>query len=149
MAEPYYATAAELRTYLNVSSGTLSDSAAIVLIQDAEDWIDTLLGGWPVDETTGRKILQADVLAWQWTKLGRATVKTAGAVYRDPTLLTVRRYRREKGPDFAVEDPLGGGPLAPAITLLNASGLRKLTGRAVAGRRPVARDRHFQYGDCD
>ena len=143
MAEPYYCTAAELRTYLNVSSGTLSDSAAIVLIQDAEDWIDTLLGGWPVDETTGRKILQADVLAWQWAKLGRATIKTAGAVYHDPTLLTVRRYRREKGPDFEVEDPLGGGALTPAVALLNASGLRRLAGRAVAGTRCVPRERGF------
>lgn len=145
MAEPYYCTATELRTYLGVSSGTLGDAAAIVLIQDAEDWIDTLLGGWPVDETTGRKILQADVLAWQWTKLGRATVKTAGAVYHDPTLLTVRRYRREKGPDFEVEDPLGGGALTPAVALLNASGLRRLTGRATAGTRCVPRERGFQY----
>ena len=145
MAEPYYCTATELRTYLDVTSGTLSDEAAIVLIEDAEDWIDTLLGGWPVDETTGRKILQADVLAWQWTKLGRATVKTAGAVYHYPTLLTVRRYRREKGPDFEVEDPLGGGALTPAIVLLNASGLRRLAGRAVAGRRCVPRERGFQY----
>ena len=145
MAEPFYCTATELRTYLGVSSGTLGDAAAIVLIQDAEDWIDTLLGGWPVDETTGRKILQADVLAWQWTKLGRATVKTAGAVYHDPTLLTVRRYRREKGPDFEVEDPLGGGALTPAVALLNASGLRRLTGRATAGTRCVPRERGFQY----
>ena len=135
MAEPYYATAAELRTYLNVSSGTLSDSAAIVLIQDAEDWIDSLLGGWPVDETTGRKILQADVLAWQWSKLNRATIKAAGALYNTPALFTQSRYRKESGPDFSVEDPQGGGPLAPAVTLLNASGLRRLTGRATAGSR--------------
>ena len=145
MAEPFYCTATELRTYLDVTSGTLSDEAAIVLIEDAEDWVDTLLGGWPVDETTGRKILQADVLAWQWTKLGRATVKTAGAVYHDPTLLTVRRYRRETGPDFEVEDPLGGGALTPAVALLNASGLRRLTGRATAGTRCVPRERGFQY----
>ena len=135
MAEPYYATAAELRTYLNVSSGTLSDSAAIVLIQDAEDWIDTLLGSRPVDETTGRKILQADVLAWQWSKLNRATIKAAGALYNTPALFTQSRYRKESGPDFSVEDPQGGGPLAPAVTLLNASGLRRLTGRATAGSR--------------
>ena len=135
MAEPYYATAAELRTYLNVSSGTLSDSAAIVLIQDAEDWIDTLLGSRPVDETTGRKILQADVLAWQWSKLNRATIKAAGALYNTPALFTQSRYRKESGPDVSVEDPQGGGPLAPAVTLLNASGLRRLTGRATAGSR--------------
>ena len=149
MAEPYYTTAAALRTALGVSSGTLSDGAATTIITQAEDWIDNLLGGWYPDETTGRKILQADVLAWQWEKLGRATITAASALYNVPTLLTAAQYRKQAGPDFSVEDPQGGGPLAPAITLLNASGLRKLTGRAVAGRRPVARDRHFQYGDCD
>lgn len=147
MAEPVYCTAAELRDYLDVDDSILSDLAAIVLIQDAEDWIDNLLGGWYPDETTGRKILEADVLAWQWGKLTRATTLVAAALYNAPALLTVRQYRREKGPDFEVEDPLGGGALAPAITLLNASGLRRLTGRAVAGRRTYPRERHFQYGD--
>ena len=64
-------------------------------------------------------------------------------MYHDPTLLTVRRYRREKGPDFEVEDPLGGGALTPAVALLNASGLRRLAGRAVAGTRCVPRERRF------
>lgn len=135
MAEPFYCTATELRTYLDVTSGTLSDEAAIVLIEDAEDWVDNLLGGWYPDETTGRKILEADVLAWQWSKLNRATIKAAGALYNTPALFTQSRYRKESGPDFSVEDPQGGGPLAPAVTLLNASGLRRLTGRATAGSR--------------
>jgi len=145
MAEPYYTTAAALRTALGVSSGTLSDGAATTIITQAEDWIDNLLGGWYPDETTGRKIDQDDVLAWQWEKLTRAATKAAAALYATPTLLTVRQYRREKGPDFEVEDPLGGGALTPAIVLLNASGLRRLAGRAVAGRRCVPRERGFQY----
>ena len=149
MAEPYYTTATALRTALGVSSGTLSDDAATTIITQAEDWIDNLLGGWYPDETTGRKILEADVLAWQWGKLTRAAALVAAALYNTPTLLTAAQYRKQAGPDFSVEDPQGGGALAPAITLLNASGLRRLTGRAVAGRRPVSRDRHFQYGDCD
>ena len=147
MAEPYYTTATALRTALGVSSGTLSDDAATTIITQAEDWIDNLLGGWYPDETTGRKILEADVLAWQWGKLTRAAALVAAALYTTPTLLTAAQYRKQAGPDFSVEDPQGGGALAPAITLLNASGLRRLTGRAVAGRRPVSRDRHFQYGD--
>ena len=147
MAEPYYITAAALRTALGVNSTTLPDATADALIVQAEDWVDDLLGAWYPDETTGRKILQADVLAWQWEKLGRATITAASALYNTPTLLTAAQYRKQSGPDFSVEDPQGGGPLAPAVTLLNASGLRKLTGRAVAGRRPVSRDRHFQYGD--
>ena len=149
MAEPVYTTAALLRTELDVDSTTLPDEAAEKLIVDAEDWIDSMLGGWPVDDTTGRKIDQDDILAWQWEKLTRATTQVAAAIYNAPTLLTTSRYRKESGPDFSVEDPIGGGALAPAITLLNASGLRRLTGRAVAGRRTYPRERHFQYGDCD
>ena len=138
MAEPYYITAAALRTALGVNSTTLPDATADALIVQAEDWIDSMLGAWYPDETTGRKILQADVLAWQWGKLTRAAALVAAALYNAPTLLTTAQYRKQAGPDFSVEDPLGGGALAPAITLLNASGLRRLTGRAVAGRRPVA-----------
>lgn len=147
MAEPYYTTATALRTALDVSSGTLPDLAAITLITSAEDWVDSMLGAWYVDETTGRKIDQDDILAWQWEKLTRATTMVAAALYNVPTLLTTAQYRKQAGPDFSVEDPIGGGALAPAITLLNASGLRRLTGRAVAGRRTYPRERHFQYGD--
>ena len=144
---PAYSTPTALRAALSVNSTTLPDATADALIVQAEDWVDSMLGAWYVDETTGRKIDQDDILAWQWEKLTRATTMVAAALYNAPTLLTTAQYRKQAGPDFSVEDPIGGGALAPAITLLNASGLRKLTGRAVAGRRPVARDRHFQYGD--
>lgn len=141
---PAYTTPDALRAALSVDDTVLTDEAADLLIVEAEDWIDSLLGGWPVDDTTGRKIDQDDVLAWQWEKLTRAATKAAAALYTTPTLLTSRQYRREKGPDFEVEDPLGGGALTPAITLLNASGLRRLAGRATAGTRCVPRERGFK-----
>lgn len=139
VTEGHYTSPNAVRALLGVDDTTLTDDAAFALIVDAEDYIDSLLGAWYVDETTGRKILQADVQAWQWDKLVRAATKTAAALYQAPALLTARRYRKESGPDFTLEDPQGGGPLAPAITLLNASGLRRLGGRARAGNRQGAR----------
>lgn len=134
MAEPYYTTAADLRTELGgLTVGELSDADATLLIQQAEDRIDGLLGGWPVDETTLRKIVEADVESWQWSLLGRATVVLAALLYGTPNLLTQPRYRREKGPDFEVEDPLGGVIPDTVIGPLNGSGLRVLAGRALPG----------------
>lgn len=130
-----YATATELRTELGVNSGTLPDAAANALILEAEDFTDSLLGGWPIDETTGRKIEQAHVEAWQWAKLKRAVLLLAAELYSTPTLLQRPRYRREKGPDFEFEDPLGGGVLSRYLNVLDDSGLRRLGGRARAGRR--------------
>lgn len=134
MAEPYYTTAADLRIELGgLTVGQLSDADATLLIQQAEDRIDGLLGGWPVDETTLRKIVEADVESWQWSLLGRATVVLAALLYGTPNLLTQPRYRREKGPDFEVEDPLGGVIPDTVIGPLNGSGLRVLAGRALPG----------------
>lgn len=134
MAEPYYTTAAALRTELGgLTIGDLSDAAALVLIQHAEDRVDSLLGGRPIDETTLRKVVEADVESWQWSLLGRATVVLAALLYGTPNLLTQPRYRREKGPDFEVEDPLGGVIPETVIGPLNGSGLRVLSGRALPG----------------
>lgn len=134
MAEPYYTSANALRTELGgLTSGQLSDAAATLLIQQAEDRIDGLLGGWPVDETTLRKIVEDEVESWQWSLLGRATVGLAALLYGTPNLLTQPRYRREKGPDFEVEDPLGGVIPDTVLGPLNGSGLRRLAGRALPG----------------
>ena len=130
-----YATAAELRTALGVNSVALPDAAADALILEAEDFTDGLLGGWPIDETTGRKIVEADVEAWQWDKLNRAVLLLAAELYASPDVLRRARYRREKGPDFEFEDPLGGGVLSRYLTVLDDSGLRRLGGRARPGRR--------------
>ena len=128
-----YATADELRVQLGLDVGTFGDTAAEALILEAEDFTDELLGGWPIDETTGRKIVQANVDAWQWSKLHRAVLLLAVELYGTPTLLQRPRYRREKGPDFEFEDPLGGGILSRYLVVLNDSGLRRIAGRARPG----------------
>ena len=130
-----YATASELRSALSVSLAELPDTRAEAVILEAEDFTDSLLGGWPPDETTGRKIVEAQVDAWQWAKLKRAVLLLAVELYSTPTLLQRPRYRREKGPDFEFEDPLGGGVLSRYLTVLDDSGLRRLGGRARPGRR--------------
>ena len=142
-----YATADELRTQLGLDSTAMPDAAAEALILEAEDYTDSLLGGWPIDETTGRKIEQSDVEAWQWTKLKRAVLLLAVELYSTPTLLQRPRYRREKGPDFEFEDPLGGGILSRYMAVLNDSGLRRSAGRAVAGRCAPARSRYADFFD--
>lgn len=140
MAEPYYTTAAALRTELGVNSTALPDAAALVLIQRAEDRIDGLLGGRPIDETTLRKVVEDEVESWQWGLLGRATVVLATLLYSTPNLLTQPRYRREKGPDFEVEDPLGGVIPDTVLGPLNGSGLRVLGGRALPGGSRLGRN---------
>lgn len=143
MAEPYYCTADQLRTELGVSSTVLPDAAATVLIQSAEDLIDRLLGAgmyWP-DETTGRKIRQADVEAWQWAKLTRATVLLAARLYTQPDLLADTGADRVKGPDFEISGQRGGatGRLfgTTVLAVLDDSGLRQLAARAAPGRRRI------------
>lgn len=129
----YYATANALRSQLGVTVDAMGDTAAEALILEAEDFTDRQLGGWPIDETTGRKIVEADVEAWQWSKLNRAVLLLAAELYATPTLLTRARYRREKGPDFEFEDPIStGGILSRYNGLLDDSGLRRLGGRATA-----------------
>ena len=130
-----YATAADLRAALGVSLSELPDARAEAVILEAEDFTDGLLGGWPIDEDTGRKIVEADVEAWQWSKLNRAVLLLAAELYASPDVLRRARYRREKGPDFEFEDPLGGGVLSRYLTVLDDSGLRRLSGRARPGRR--------------
>ena len=140
-----YATATELRSQLDVDDTTLPDVQADALILEAEDFTDALLGGWPPDETTGRKIVEAQVDAWQWEKLNRAVLLLAVELYSTPTLLQRPRYRREKGPDFEFEDPLGGGVLSRYMAVLNDSGLRMLGGRATHGRCAPARQRYRDF----
>lgn len=133
----YYATATELRTELDVTALILTDAAAEKLIADAEDLVDTMLGGWEPDTTTGRKITQTDVETWQWAKLKRATVKVAANLHRNPGVLSSAQWDEVKGPDFWFVGRIGG-PLAAIATpivlaLLDDSGLRRLAGRARSG----------------
>jgi hypothetical protein len=130
MAEPYYTTPDQVRTAAGVDSSTLSDGQANALILDAEDVVDALLGAWPVNYQTGRKIRQAQVLSWQWDRLSRATAKVAAKLYENPKLLEGQRYQRVSGPDFSYAGPLGHVLGEHVVTILNQSQLRRLTTRA-------------------
>lgn len=108
----------------------------IATIENAEDVIDDLLGRPTSDPaTTGRKVVQTDVEAWQWAKLKRATIKLAAALWANPNLVGGRRWRSESGPDFSFSGPQGSQVGGQVLALLTASGLRHLAGRATRGRR--------------
>lgn len=131
MAEPIYITAAQLRTEIGVDVDVLSDVGAVALIQDAEDIIDHLLGGWPTDPTTGRKIVQTSVIAWQWDKLQRSVTKLAAILYANPDLISGERWTSQSGPDFAMSGPIGGVISRSVLLPLDQSNLRRLGGRAL------------------
>lgn len=129
--EPYYCTIAALRVATNTDTSSLPDATAIALIEDAEDVIDGLLGGWIIDSTTGRKIVAGKVEAWQFLKLTRATLKMCERIYNDPTLLSGAQYASERGPDFSFTGKQYDGPADQMIlSILNQTGLRRLTGRS-------------------
>lgn len=140
MSEPYYCTSNELRTELGLNAEALPDPIAIAKIQDAEDLIDRLLGGWAwgEEESTGRKVVQGDVMPWQWAKLIRATVKLSARIYQQPDLLD-QTYQTVSGPDFSFSGPKGGALVhmigVQVLALLDDSGLRRIAGRARQGRR--------------
>lgn len=144
-----YTTPGALRLELNMDeddTDTLSDVAATKLILDAEDAVDAMLGVgylW-VDEDTGRKVVEADVEGWQWSKLDRATAKMAAALYRDPTMMSGQRYNKITGPDFSREGPLGAQAGSQITALLDDSRLRRLTSRAGNGG-PRMRDGYVRF----
>lgn len=146
MAEPCYTTPDAVRGELGLSMDDLPDDAAVALIRDAEDAIDARLGFRLVDPDTGRKVVQADVEPWQWDKLSAATVKLAALIHSDPTVVDGPQWQSVTGPDFATVGPLGPSVGRRVINLLNASGLRRMGGRAVnrcgtgAPMRDFARD---------
>jgi hypothetical protein len=137
MAEPYYATVAELREEPEIPDD-FDETEATRLLEQAEDLVDELLGAWPIDDASGRKIVEADVEDWQWAKLKRATLLLAVKLHQDPSLLEGVRWRSVSGPDFSTSQPVGAGPArfgAPVMAALNASQLRRLATRAAPGRR--------------
>jgi hypothetical protein len=139
-AEPFYCTVDALRGELGVDASVLPDATAAGIIEDAEDAIDRLLGGWQPDQSSGRKILVSLVQPWQWAKLGRATLKLAVAVYNDPELLKRREWTSISGPDFSVSGAAGGAIATEILAILDDSGLRRIAGRArpggLTGMRP-------------
>lgn len=136
----FYSSPGLVRTELGYTSEQLSDTAAQKVITEAEDAIDSLLGGWVPDSTTGRKILEGDVEAWQWNKLVRATTILAAKLVTDPDLTGGQQWRRVKGPDFEFEGPLSGRFPTRVLDLLNDSSLRKLVGQAHTGSLNAAVD---------
>jgi hypothetical protein len=138
--EPYYCTTEELRAELEVGEGTVpDDTIAKRTIEDAEDLVDRMLGGWfwGPNEQTGRKVTEGDVMSWQWAKLKRATVKLSARIYRDPSLLE-QVYEATRGPDFSMQGPKGGALVhligVQVLALIDDSGLRRIAGRSRQGR---------------
>lgn len=127
-----YTTITDLRGHLGVSSAVLSDAAATELIEQSEDVIDALLGVRPVSITTGRRVVQSEVLAWQWTKIKRATLLLAARIYSQPDLLD-RQWHSISGPDFSFSGPIGSVLGQTVLAPLIASGLAVNTTR-VGGR---------------
>lgn len=131
-----YSTTALLRTQLGVDFTVLSNTAATVLLSDACEIIDRLLGGWYPDEATGRKIDEDDVEAWQWAKLQRATTLLAARLHGNSALVE-QFWSTVSGPDFSRSGPAGGSLArilgVQTLALLDNSGLRRLAGRAHAG----------------
>lgn len=126
MAEPYYCTASELKAHPDVPD-SMTDPDLILLIEDVEDIIDQELGDYDPDTTTGRKIVQAEVEAWQWTKLKRATIKLGARLYLNPRLRSGVQWRSQSGPDFAFSGPVGSRLGEDVAALLDQSQLRRLT----------------------
>lgn len=143
----YYSTAALVRTELGYSSQQLSDAAAEKVIEEAEDAVDGLMGGWVPSAATGRKIIEADVEPWQWNKLRRATTILAAKMVLEPDLLEGQQWRSVSGPDFSFSGPLTGRFPSRVIDLLSDSSLRKLTGQAHTASQSFAADRDLiQWG---
>lgn len=128
-----YATVQQLRDEMQIDDEQLTDMEAKRLILQAEDITDSLLGAWPIDTTTGRKIRQTAVLSWQWSKLQRFTTSLAGRLQTDAQFARSMDggdlWDEYQGPDFSVRGRRSGESLigSTSMTLLNASGLRRLT----------------------
>lgn len=132
MAEPYYATADELRAKLKVNAEVLPDEEAVELLEIAEDLIDDRLANRTVDDVTGRKVVPADEDDWRIDKLAKATVEVAANVWRDPGIESRQRARSTSG-DVSISGVYGPAYGERAQALLNASKLAQPF--ATTGRR--------------
>ena len=82
MALPTYATPADLRARLAVDAIALPDGKANVLLLDAEDWIDRIVGPITIDDD-GRKFTPGNLSQAQRSALSQATVAVAAVMYAD------------------------------------------------------------------
>jgi hypothetical protein len=129
-----YVTTDQLRAEPEVPVGDPpSDADLEAIIARAEDQIDAWLPGLPIDEATGRAIVETNVAAWQWARLQRATVRLAAHLYADPDILEPTRYDEISGPDFSKKGPRPATGRIPDVTgPLTASALRLTGARATA-----------------
>jgi hypothetical protein len=111
-----------------------SDAELEALIAQAEDQVDDWLGAWPirvVGPSAGRKIVQAEVVSWQWNKLQRAVTRLAARLHVEPALLRTPEWDSVSGPDFSRSGHRGMAARLPDVAKpLNTSGLRNLGARA-------------------
>lgn len=110
---PSYATAAQLRTYTELDSTALTDAAANLLLEKAEQDIDSLATvDRSYDETSGRRFTVADLSTTEALILRRATC--AQAQYRKlmgMDFFTAGQYANVSGPDYSTSGTLGAiGP---------------------------------------
>lgn len=128
-----YTTAALVRAEPEVPDAAV-DGEIEPLITQAEEQLDEWLGAWriqPTGASAGRKIAQAEVDAWQWDKLQRATTRLAARLFAKPSLLQGPEYASTSGPDFSTSKWRGIAARIPDVVApLNGSGLRNLSGRA-------------------
>jgi len=137
----YYTTAAAVQAEPGCSA--LDNGTVEALIVRAEDITDELLGAWSVDDATGRKIVQADVEAWQWQRLGRFVSRVAARLHTDVDVMGAGQWNSVSGPDFSFSGPLSGGWEqrlgSELVMVLNGTGLRRLTGRVSSRRLTTTR----------
>lgn len=132
-----YATVAQLRAEPEVPDAPPpSDADLEALIAQAEDLLDDWLGAWSVQTTgpsAGRKIAEGDIEAWQWEKLGRATSRLAARLHANASIGEAPEWDTVSGPDFSRSGWRGLRRRMPEVAaLINATGLRNLSGRASA-----------------
>ncbi len=122
---------------------SLTDDEAEALIVRAEDIADELLGAWPVDDLTGRKIILNDIEAWQWARLGRFVTRLAARLHLSPEAVDAGQWTSVRGPDFAFSGPRAGGWEqrigAELLLILNGTGLRRLGSRVGSRRMSMTR----------
>jgi hypothetical protein len=130
-----YVTVAELRGEPEVpDAAPPADAELEGKIAIAEDQIDAWLGVWPVQTSgpsSGRKIVQTYVEAWQWDKLKRAARRLAARLYATPDLLQAPEWGSVSGPDFSTSNYRGtpAARIPDVVAPLTDSDLRRFGAR--------------------
>lgn len=136
---PTYATQTDLTDY--IEGFVVDDSDAVDrLIERAERDIDSILGAYDRDDTTGLKITLADFDDWQTAALTRAVCAQVEYRFTMGEAFMVRAQREEEwGPDFRAKGKVPYiGP--KAWRELEETGLVRLTGKSTVSKRDEARD---------